>query len=47
MSLAQRRLVTPEQAVAELLAWRARSAGALPWWRRALRVVLRQMAGAR
>jgi capsular polysaccharide export protein len=47
MSPAQRRRVTPEQAVAELVAWRARSAGALPWWRRALRVALRRMGGAR
>ena len=34
------KLTTPEQALDELLAWRAQGA-ALPWWRQALRLVLR------
>lgn len=33
-------LTTPEQALDELLAWRAEGAG-LPWWRKLLRLVLR------
>lgn len=35
------RFTTPERALDELLAWRASGASTLPWWRKALRVVLR------
>ncbi len=40
VSRANGKLTTPEQALGELLAWRAQGA-ALPWWRQALRLVLR------
>src|SRR5574343_312639 len=40
VSRANGKLTTPEQAVDELLGWRALGA-ALPWWRQALRLVLR------
>ncbi|MBH0198270.1 MAG: beta-3-deoxy-D-manno-oct-2-ulosonic acid transferase [Nitrospira sp.] len=38
---------TPEEAVDELLAWRAERGGATPWWRKSLRVVLRKVVGTR
>lgn len=41
------RRVTPEQALDELLAWRTRTGAQLPWWRKALRVVLRRVVGVR
>lgn len=40
-------LTTPEQALAELSAWRARAGTRVPWWRKAFRVVLRQVVGVR
>jgi capsular polysaccharide export protein len=40
-------LISPEQALDELVAWRARSGGAAPWWRRLFRVVLRRVVGVR
>jgi capsular polysaccharide export protein len=42
-----RHLATPEQALDDLLAWRARTGGGTPWWRRACRVVLRKVVGVR
>lgn len=40
-------LITPEQALDELLAWRATAGTTLPWWRHCLRVVLRLVVGVR
>ena len=40
-------LVTPELALDQLLAWRAESGGATPWWRNLFRVVLRRVVGVR
>ena len=37
-------LITPEQALDELLAWRARAGIAVPWWRQCLRLFLRMGA---
>lgn len=37
--------ITPEQALDQLLAWRDGAGGALPWWRRALRPLLRLALG--
>jgi len=47
VSLATGNLTTPEQALAELHAWRARTGGGVPWWRKAFRVVLRRVVGVR
>lgn len=41
VSRVTRRFATPEQALDELLAWRARGALTMPWWRKGLRIVLR------
>ena len=40
-------LITPEQALDELLAWRARTGGVVPWWRHWFRMLLRLMVGVR
>ena len=40
-------LITPEQALDELLAWRAKTGGAEPWWRECFRMVLRRVVGVR
>ena len=40
-------LITPEQALDELLAWRARAGVAVPWWRKCFRIVLRLIMGVR
>ena len=40
-------LITPEQALDELVAWRARAGRTAPWWRKLFRVVLRQVVGVR
>ena len=40
-------LTTPEQAIADLVAWRARVGSRLPWWRKGLRVILRRIVGVR
>lgn len=40
-------LLTPEQALDELVAWRVRAGGKLPWWRKLFRVVLRRVVGVR
>lgn len=42
-----KRLITPEQALDELLFWRARSGGRDPWWRGIIRVFLRRIVGVR
>jgi len=47
MGRADGRPITPEQALDELLAWRARDAGQTPWWRKLFRLVLRQVVGVR
>lgn len=36
-------LITPEQALDELLVWRAKAGGAVPWWRKCFRMVLRRV----
>jgi capsular polysaccharide export protein len=40
-------LITPEQALDELLAWRAKAGGVVPWWREYFRMVLRFIVGVR
>lgn len=40
-------LLTPEQALDELVTWRARTGGTLPWWRKIFRMVLRRIVGVR
>lgn len=47
LSRSSNRLIDPEQALDELLAWRARVGGAVPWWREWLRMILRQVVGVR
>jgi capsular polysaccharide export protein len=40
-------LITPEQALDELLAWRAKTGNTAPWWRQYFRMVLRLVMGKR
>ena len=40
-------VITPESALDQLLAWRAESGGATPWWRTLFRVALRGVVGVR
>lgn len=40
-------LITPEEALDELFAWRARTGGHAPWWRDIKRQILRQVVGVR
>ncbi len=47
LSRARDALITPEQALDELLSWRARKGGAVPWWREFFRMVLRKVVGVR
>lgn len=47
LSRAGNALITPEQALDELLAWRAGTGGAVPWWRECFRMVLRRVVGVR
>jgi len=47
MSRRQNAVVTPEQALDELVQWRARRAAGVPWWRKAMRIVLRRVVGVR
>lgn len=47
VSLVTGGLTTPEQALDELCAWRARAGAGVPWWRNAFRVVLRRVVGVR
>jgi capsular polysaccharide export protein len=47
VSLQTGALTSPEQAIADLIAWRARVGSRLPWWRSGLRVILRRVVGVR
>lgn len=47
MSRADGRLIAPEQALDELVAWRGREGGGTPWWRKIFRMVLRQVVGVK
>ncbi len=40
-------LITPEQALDELSAWRAKAGVSVPWWRKCFRVFLRRIVGVR
>lgn len=40
-------LISPEQALDELVAWRVRDGGRVPWWRELYRVALRRIVGVR
>ena len=40
-------LITPEVALDELVAWRAKAGGVVPWWRQCFRMVLRLVVGVR
>lgn len=40
-------LITPEQALEQLLAWRNQAGAAAPWWQAAFRMVLRRVVGVR
>ena len=40
-------LITPEQALDELLVWRAKTGNTVPWWRQYFRMGLRLVMGAR
>lgn len=47
MSRMSNALITPEQALDELLAWRAKAGVAVPWWRQCFRIFLRLIVGVR
>lgn len=47
MSRQRNVLVSPEEALDELVEWQARSGGHAAWWRRAFRMVLRRIVGVR
>jgi capsular polysaccharide export protein len=40
-------LITPEDALDELIAWRTRSGKTVPWWRKCMRMLLRRIVGVR
>ena len=40
-------LISPEQALDELLVWRTRTGGGVPWWREIHRMLLRLIVGVR
>ena len=40
-------LITPEQALNEMLSWRASCDGSTPWWRSIIRVFLRRIVGVK
>jgi capsular polysaccharide export protein len=40
-------LITPEQALDEMLSWRARCNGSVPWWRSIVRFFLRLIVGVK
>jgi capsular polysaccharide export protein len=40
-------LITPEQALDEMLSWRDRSGGNTPWWRSVIRFFLRRIVGVK
>jgi capsular polysaccharide export protein len=45
LSRATDALITPEQALDELLDWRDKTGGTVPWWRKLFRMVLRRVVG--
>ena len=47
LSRASDALITPEQALDELLVWRAKAGAVVPWWRECFRMVLRRVVGVR
>ncbi|HMX22716.1 MAG TPA: beta-3-deoxy-D-manno-oct-2-ulosonic acid transferase, partial [Accumulibacter sp.] len=47
MSRKREALVSPEEALDELVEWQTRSGGHTSWWRKAFRVVLRRVVGMR
>jgi capsular polysaccharide export protein len=47
LSRACDRLISPEQAIDELVSWRTRNGGRAPWWRELFRVALRRIVGVR
>ena len=47
MSRSGEALITPEQALDELAAWKATSGGVVPWWRELVRFGLRRIVGVR
>jgi capsular polysaccharide export protein len=47
LSRAHKRLITPEQALDELLAWKTCVAGKTPWWQEIYRFFLRRFIGVR
>jgi capsular polysaccharide export protein len=40
-------LISPEEALDELIEWRIRNGGGVVWWRRLLRMVLRRLVGVK
>lgn len=40
-------LISPEEALEDLVEWRARSGQVAPWWRKMFRIALRQVVGVR
>lgn len=47
MSRKRDALITPEEAIDELLEWRNRYGGKTPWWRNLFRPILRRVVGVR
>lgn len=47
MSRQRDELISPEEAIQELLGWRKDSGGKTPWWRKMFRIALRQVVGVR
>ena len=47
MSRTRDALISPEEALDELIEWRMRNGGAVAWWRNMFRVALRCLVGVR
>jgi capsular polysaccharide export protein len=47
MSRRMDRLISPEEAIDELIAWRDVSSRLVPWWRKGFRIMLRHVVGIR
>lgn len=47
MSRKRNALISPEEAVEELLEWRTGNGGKAPWWRKMFRIALRRVVGVR
>lgn len=47
LSRSSNALISPEEALDELLAWRERAGSNAPWWREGFRMILRQVVGVR